>query len=359
MKAVIWGTGGTATEFVRQRLLYSKYEIVAFTDSSPQLWGSSFWKGIPVIPPDELNDMAYDFIIVCSLYYEEIIEKMENDLQINRSHIITYKELEREVCEGIVSKYENSGDEEIQKVLSVFKQGKISILGSYVPDITDYYTVFRDEEDFPYIMFENKRMYYPREHKFIRRKGIEVVEDVLYEQAAGSPHLYIRKKDDIPYGAVIVDAGVCEGNFALRYIEKVRKVYLIESDAGWMQALRRTFKDYRGKVVFCNKFLSGHDNARETTLDSLVSEKIDFLKMDIEGSEVEALLGGRDVLGRSKARCAICSYHRQYDEKYISHLLQSYGYQTSHSEGYMFFSYDDDIGDTLDLRRGIVYGVKE
>ena len=126
-----------------------------------------------------------------------------------------------------------------------------------------------------------------------------------------------------------------------------------------MQALQRTFRDYQEKVVFCNKFLSGRDNAKEITLDNLVREKVDFLKMDIEGAEVEALLGSKDVLTRSKARCAICSYHRQYDEKYISYILESYGYKTSHSEGYMFFPYDDDMEDTLDLRRGIVYGVKE
>ena len=359
MKAVIWGAGGTTTEVLRQRLLYSKYEIVAFTDSNPELWGTPFWKELPIISPYELMHTVYDIIIVCSLYYEEIIDRITNDLQINRSSIITYKELEREVCKLIVSKYENHDDMETQKVLDIFRQGKINILGSYAPEIKDYHSVYRDEEGFPYIMFENKRMYYPRNHKFIKREGAEAVEDILYEQGADSPHLYIRDPEEIPDGAVIVDAGVCEGNFALRFIEKAKKIYLIESDAEWMEALQKTFREYRNKVVFCNKFLSGHDNVRETTLDSLVSEEIDFLKMDIEGAEVEALLGASNLLRRSKARCAVCSYHRQYDEKYISYILESYGYKTSHSEGYMFFSYDDDMEDTLDLRRGVIYGVKE
>lgn len=359
MKAVIWGTGGTTTEVLRQKMLYSKYEIVAFTDSNPELWGRIFWKGISVISPEKLKDMEYDIIIVCSLYYEEIIKRMISDLQINRKSIITYKELEQEACKLVVSKYENSDDEEIQKVLDVFRQGKISILGSYAPEIKDYYTVYYDEENYPYIMFENKKMYYPKKHRFVKRNGIEVVEDVLYEQGMHSPHLYIRSDIDIPDDAVIVDAGVCEGNFALRFIEKAKKIYLIESDTEWIEALQRTFREYQEKVVFCNKFLSGHNNTKETTLDKLVSEKIDFLKMDIEGAEVEALLGSRDVLSRSKAKCSICSYHRQYDEKYISYILGSYGYKTSHSEGYMFFPYDDDMEDTLDLRRGIVYGVKE
>lgn len=31
---------------------------------------------------------------------------------------------------------------------------------------------------------------------------------------------------------------------------------------------------------------------------------------------------------------------------------------TSTAQGYMFFPYDENIMDTLDLRRGIVYGYK-
>ena len=38
--------------------------------------------------------------------------------------------------------------------------------------------------------------------------------------------------------------------------------------------------------MFCNKFLSGRDNGSEITLDTLVKENIDFIKMDIEGAVV-------------------------------------------------------------------------
>lgn len=359
VKAIIWGMGGTAQEFLRKKMLYSKYDIIAFTDSNSELMGSYFWKGVRVISPNELKNIIYDKIIICSIYYKEIIHRLINDLQIDRSSIITYKELEKKACNRLVSKYENDNDAEIQKVLKIFGQGQINVLGSYRPEVRKFHTVYYDEENFPYIMFENKRMYYPKGYTFLKRSGIEIVEDILYEQGVGSPHLYLRENEDIPDHAVIVDAGVCEGNFSLRYIDRARKIYLIENDDRWMQALQRTFRNYQDKVVFCRKMLSRCDNSREITIDKLVFEKIDFLKMDIEGGEVEALLGGRDVLERSKARCAICSYHRQYDEKYISYILESYGYKTSHSEGYMFFPYDNNMEDTLDLRRGIVYGVKE
>lgn len=360
-KVVIWGTGETAAHFLNRKGLYGNYEIVAFIDNDREKCGKTFGNGIRIMEPEKLQDIEYEMIIICSVHSREIEEQLINELGIDASKVTTLKKLEHKFCDKFVEKYKESDDKEIQETLDVLKKGVVNVLGAYYTQKSErnYTLVLRDEENLPYIMFENKRMYYPRNYKFEWQEGREVIQDVLYEQGAESPHLYIRDDSEIPDGAVIVDAGVCEGNFALRYVERAKKVYLIESDSRWMEALYRTFSGYKDKVVFCNKFLSGHDNTHEITLDRLVSEKIDFLKMDIEGSEVDALLGGRTVLERSSARCAICSYHRQYDEKYISFLLEAYGYHTEHSKGYMCFPYDENVSDTLDLRRGVIYGEKK
>jgi predicted RNA methylase len=201
-------------------------------------------------------------------------------------------------------------------------------------------------------------MYYPQSFSFVNCDGKQYVYNVLREQGEKSPHLYVRNNDEIKEDSVIVDAGVCEGNFALRYVDKAKKIYLIESDPQWIKALKMTFSDYQDKVVICNKFLTRYESESTTTLDELVQEDIDFLKMDIEGAEIDAILGGKNILRKSNARCAICSYHKKNDEENIRYLLETYGYQTSTSEGYMFFPYDENILDTMDFRRGVVYGAK-
>jgi predicted RNA methylase len=218
--------------------------------------------------------------------------------------------------------------------------------------------VYRDNHDRPYILFEGKKMYYPQSFSFVNCDGKQYVYNVLREQGEKSPHLYVRNNDEIKEDSVIVDAGVCEGNFALRYVDKAKKIYLIESDPQWIKALKMTFSDYQDKVVICNKFLTRYESENTTTLDELVQEDIDFLKMDIEGAEIDAILGGKNILRKSNARCAICSYHKKNDEENIRYLLETYGYQTSTSEGYMFFPYDENILDTMDFRRGVVYGAK-
>lgn len=358
MKAVIWGVGGTTIGFLKQKIMNYKFEIVCFTDNNSEVWGNKFGNNWEIIPPCELYKVNYDVIVICSLYYKDIKKQLIEELRIPEERIITYKDIEKEICIKIIKKYEGRKEEDLKEVLGVYKTGNLNILGSYNPPITIYSEVFRDKDGYPYIMFFGKKMYFPKEYKFKMKMNKEVVEDILYEQGKDSPHQYLAEEFKIPNNSVIVDAGVCEGNFALRYIEQAKKIYLIEADNYWMEALKRTFEPYKDKVVFCNKFLSGRDNSKEITLDTLVEEPIDFLKMDIEGAEVDALLGGKNVLSESKAQCAICSYHRQYDEKYITYILNSYGYVTKYSKGYMFFPFDNNIVDTIDLRRGVVYGRK-
>jgi len=44
-------------------------------------------------------------------------------------------------------------------------------------------------------------------------------------------------------------------------------------------------------------------------LERLGIEKVDFIKMDVEGAEVEAIKGAKNILAKSDAKLAIASYH--------------------------------------------------
>lgn len=357
MKTIIWGAGGTTKEFLIRPIMNYKYDIICIVDNDSSKWGTVF-NGYKVISPSDIEKYEYDIIIICSIYSNVIYSQLTKKLGVKSNKITTYFDIDKDICKKLVDKYNISDEEDVKLTLKEFEKGKTSILGAYNPPFKVFHEVRRDEFGWPYIMFDDKRMYYPINYNFTMMDGREVVPDIRYEQGKGSPHLYIPADYSMPDDAVIVDAGTCEGNFALRFIENAKRIYLIEADKCWMEALERTFSPYSNKVVFVNKFLSGRDNANEITVDSLISEKIDFLKMDIEGSEIDAILGAKRVLTTYDVKCAICSYHRQYDEKYIEHIMNSYGYETSTSEGYIFFAYDKDMKDTLDLRRGVVYATK-
>jgi FkbM family methyltransferase len=62
-----------------------------------------------------------------------------------------------------------------------------------------------------------------------------------------------------------------------------------------------------------------------TTIDEIVStlrlERVDFIKMDIEGAEQQAVSGARNTLLRHKPKLAIASYHRISDHLEIPRLV--------------------------------------
>ncbi|MHC6204030.1 FkbM family methyltransferase [Breznakiellaceae bacterium SP9] len=73
---------------------------------------------------------------------------------------------------------------------------------------------------------------------------------------------------------------------------------------------------------------NGSEDIELTSIDSFVAsrkiEHIDFIKMDIEGSGKDALLGSKDVIIRDKPKLAISLYHRCDDFYKISDLILSF-----------------------------------
>lgn len=67
------------------------------------------------------------------------------------------------------------------------------------------------------------------------------------------------------------------------------------------------------------------------TVDSLVEGPITFLKMDIEGLELDALRGARRTIERFRPKLAICVYHKHDDLLKISRFIQALGL------GYRFY----------------------
>ena len=60
----------------------------------------------------------------------------------------------------------------------------------------------------------------------------------------------------------------------------------------------------------------------DTILNEIGVTGVDFIKMDIEGSERFALQGSQDTLRRYAPHLAICSYHLPDDALAIPHVIQ-------------------------------------
>uniref|UniRef100_A0A7V6CDD9 FkbM family methyltransferase n=1 Tax=Thermodesulfobacterium geofontis TaxID=1295609 RepID=A0A7V6CDD9_9BACT len=75
--------------------------------------------------------------------------------------------------------------------------------------------------------------------------------------------------------------------------------------------------------------LDKKEKVRALKIDTIVFEelgleKVDFIKMDMEGTEIDALLGAEQTIKRFKPKLAICSYHRPTDSEEIRNIILSY-----------------------------------
>lgn len=313
--------------------------------------------GMPVHLVNELSNVDFSKIVIVN----------GGNYSVQRDELIYGYQVPPEKVEPanylirlrVLQKYQN--EENYEETLSrIRSQTHFDLWCGYCPKPREKYEVQWDEStNMPFVFFCGKRLYYPREKKFTVKDGKQYVYGLEFEQQTGSPHTYVTEKICVREGDVIVDAGVCEGNFSIRYIEMASKVYLIESNPIWRYPLELTFRDYLHKVVFCNKFLSDKDAENSVSLDSLIgNQRVDFIKMDIEGAEPLALQGGSLTFKNNRIRCSICSYHRHGDENRIKSLLKSYGYQVENSVGHMIFPYDPERFNWSELRHGITYGYK-
>ena len=208
-----------------------------------------------------------------------------------------------------------------------------------------------------FALIDGKRLYFKR--GWTESECIQYCYCIQAEQDKNSPHRYLSEQFTVQTNDIVVDVGAAEGIFSLDVIEKAIRVYLFESDRGWIEALEATFVPWKEKVIIVDSFVSDKDDQTNITLDTFFQnrEHPAFLKVDVDGAEAKLLKGCMHLLAVHKPmKIALCTYHKQEDESMFSKLLREEGFNISYSKGYMLF-----INDELKppyFRRGVLRAVK-
>jgi hypothetical protein len=247
--------------------------------------------------------------------------------------------------------------EEIESVLKYLRTNPIAV---FPYDFQNQYVaknieVFDDHDKrLRYVLLDGKRLYFKK--RWSRQKIRKLYNLLSKEQDIRSPHRYLTSQFKFDDGEVLIDVGAAEGNFALSIVEKASRLILFETDKEWIEPLNATFEPWKNKVMIVNKFVSDVTNSHNMKLDDFISieETGIFLKIDIEGGESRLLHGCKRILKDHKPlKIAICTYHKQGDEKEFLSLFTQNGFKTSHSDGYMLFYYDKKITAPY-FRRGLI-----
>ena len=189
--------------------------------------------------------------------------------------------------------------------------------------------------------------------------------DVEYQPWRASFHKenvgYLRHYD-LKLGNVVIDAGGYEGTFAIyaaRAVGETGRVIVFEPDTENCRKLEANIRlNGLTNVIVVNKALWSEDktlkfNNKHTAgasfffnasphvveipavsidneLERLGISKVDFIKMDIEGSEIRAIEGAKKMLMNNAVNLAVASYHIISGEETSSEVeavLQRFGYE--------------------------------
>lgn len=362
---ILFGIGENGRKMIDAYIKHDvRFEIVAIADNH---CGLKEYMGIPVIRAEKIFDFIYDEIWICTIYYEEIKKQLVEECHIEPD-LIRYVEYPAPfLVQSLYEKYEHEikGDrkcesKELQQVIDYIAENR---MGMYCyPFFEEYqkreFPVFYDQEQGLYYgIFTGHKMYLSK--KFDNRlKAGNYFRFTCMEQDKRSPHCYFAGNFKVESGSVGIDVGAAEGIFALEVIDRVKHIYLIEADKDWCDALALTFEPYREKVTIINGFVSDGKTQGQDSLDFLFSDKkVDFIKMDIEGAEEEALLGAEKIIERDMPMLAVCTYHHALDNHKTGRWLLKKGYTVKNSEGYVVCQGEwelDNLAD-VDFRRALLW----
>lgn len=270
-----------------------------------------------------------------------------------------YEEL---IVKVMLKKYSDSTDPDIMDWVESIQS--IQAVQSYPRSlITPYLGFYADiqfdrEYEMIYVMHNGKRMYYPKE--YTPEQVYSSYRFVCIEQDLKSPHRYLDDTFYVDENSVVIDAGAAEGNFTLDIIDLASKVYVVECDEKWIEALEMTFAPYAEKVEIIPKMLGNKNEGDTITIDQIAGgEKIDFIKMDVEGAEGDALEGAEKTLLRNNnMKCLIATYHKKNMEQRVKRYLEDRQFEVSNTKGYLFYKdYTVPVWEN-ELRHALVRGIK-
>jgi FkbM family methyltransferase len=196
--------------------------------------------------------------------------------------------------------------------------------------------------------------------------GLGYLPDILAEQERG---IYDGVNARVQRGDIVLDIGAHVGVFAKHALKLgAALVVAVEPVPPTITCLERNLAtDIRqGRVLVYPKgawdrddllrmtlstvdsgsdsFLHGADPTKQqvllplTTIDTIVRDlkltKVDFIKMDIEGSERHALAGARETLRKWKPRMSVCVYHLDDDRTVIPNVIKSIRSDYKQESGY-------------------------
>jgi len=192
-------------------------------------------------------------------------------------------------------------------------------------------------------------------------KSKNVLNNLVLSKISGNHNYLADIYDSIPYfisdifrfgnDEVLVDGGSYVGDTVKQFIKftenKYKKIYAFEPNKYIYSGLKELYNK-EDRIVTYNKGIAEKEDTlyfsddgtasrinsngalkiETIALDKIIDENVTFIKLDIEGSEIEGLDGARNIIIKDKPKLAICIYHKIDDlwkiPLYIKEIVPEY-----------------------------------
>lgn len=213
------------------------------------------------------------------------------------------------------------------------------------------------EEKEDYDILIGSTLYYEEIYQWAKEKELHIALDnlsVMKEFKNLIKNQYFDL-DIIRFDAqeVFVDGGSLNYFTAKQLLDicdTVKTIYAFEPDPKCAKRCREEAKKlrehefeviekglYKENASLCFKSMNGGESSIDEsgeirieacTLDSQITDRVTFIKLDIEGAELDALQGAQTIIQKYRPKLAICVYHRENDildiPDYLLELVPDY-----------------------------------
>jgi FkbM family methyltransferase len=186
------------------------------------------------------------------------------------------------------------------------------------------------------------------------------------EQSELHPHKYDWGNTRIAKDDVVIDIGACEGSFSVYAASRGSQVVAVEPCRKMIALVEKLFElrhlarpvlinkligSSTGEAYFCvdseniaaSKIvptpIDGSYPLEVVTLDRLVQslnlQRVDFIKCDAEGADVEIIKSGKETLRRFRPKIAVTTYHADDHFRVLAEYLSGLGYRIR-GKGYIY-----------------------
>jgi FkbM family methyltransferase len=305
----VFGIGAISFPIISSIKNFTDIKIDFLSDNDQAKWGKTYHNDLKCISPDELEKYKDDIaILITTQHYKKIYQQL-----LKKGFKKIFAVTEYRLLNDVYFKNKQNLQKIKKNALKVMdiledersKDIMLTLIKSWFDfdvDEIGYEEIFTNDQYYPagIIKLSDNESFVD-----VGAYNGDTVFDFLKRTNNNFDSIFAFELDNKNFKEMELSVDKLEPNlkrkiklYNLGLLDEEKNVYY-ETGGSGMQS------------TFINVINTANDCGKTIRLsDVLKNEKVTFIKMDIEGSEPQALSGAEEIIKKQKPRLAICVYHK-------------------------------------------------